>query len=186
MAWTSHTVGIPAMTSMQDFTVCVIVAVLILREVFLWGIKCFPEIAPRHSSWRLTTARYLVFMSESQLKQTKTFSSNMYFFFFFFFDCVGFYIRLLPWAECLPVFVSGSGVKMAAAPVWAPLLPIQPQPKVWNRLHLILNTWQQLERRKGERRKKFFFFKKKKEKRKEKRSGFVNELPPTLPLSVHP
>ena len=185
MARTSHTVGIPAMTSMQDFTVCVIVAVLILHEVFLWGIKCFPEIAPRHSSWRRTTARYLVFMSESQLKQTETFSSNMYFFFFFFFfDCVGFYIRLLPWAECLPVFVSGSGVKMAAAPVWAPLLPIQPQPKVWNRLHLILNTWQQLERRKGERRKKFFFFKK--EKRKEKRSGFVNELPPTLPLSVLP
>lgn len=42
--------------------------------------------------------------------------------------------------------------------------------------------------RKEKRReeKKVFFFKKKKEKRKEKRSGFVNELPPTLPLSVHP
>lgn len=76
--------------------------------------------------------------------------------------------------SCLLVFVSGSSVKMAAVPVWAPLLPIQPKPKVWNRLHLILNTWQQLERRKGERRKKFF--------KKEKQSGFVNELPPNSPL----
>lgn len=54
----------------------------------------------------------------------------------------------------LLVSVSSSSVKMAGVPLWAPLLPIQPQPKVWKRLHLILNTWQQLERRKGERRKK--------------------------------
>ena len=101
----------------------------------------------------------------------------MYFFFLFFFNCVGFYIRLLPWAERLPVFVSGSGVKMAAAPVWAPLLPIQPQPKVWNRLHLILNTWQQLERRKGERRKKFY----KKKKKKRKTEWICQRAPSYLP-----
>lgn len=102
--------------------------------------------------------------------------------FFFFCTSSFFYLRLLPWAEsCLPVFVSGSSVKMAAIPVWAPLLPIQPQPKVWNRLHLILNTWQQLERRKGERRKKS---KKKRKKRKTKwicQRAFPSYLPSLCP-----
>ena len=55
---------------------------------------------------------HFVFMSESRHSHQICIFS-----FFFFFNCVGFYIRLLPWAERLPVFVSGSGVKMAAAPV---------------------------------------------------------------------
>lgn len=47
----------------------------------------------------------------------------------------------------------------------------QSQLEVWNRLHMILNTWQQLERRKGERQKKSVFSKKKKEKEKQSRAG---------------
>lgn len=27
----------------------------------------------------------------------------------------------------------------------SPSLAVQPRPRVWNRLHLILNTWQQLD-----------------------------------------
>lgn len=45
--------------------------------------------------------------------------------------------------------------------------PLVVQPKVWNRLHLILNTWQQLERGEKAREggKKSFFLKKKERKK---------------------
>lgn len=97
---------------------------------------------------------------------------------FFFVYCISFFIRLLSWVLCRVCrslcLVLVWSVKMAAVPVWAPLLPIQPKPKVWNRLHLILNTWQQLERRKGERR-FFFFFK------KSKIEWICQRAPPYLP-----
>lgn len=55
----------------------------------------------------------------------------------------------LPRVECLPVFVFGCRVKMAAATASV---------RVWNRLHMILNTWQQLEREKARDQKKVLFF----------------------------
>lgn len=82
------------------------------------------------------------------------------------------------WSLCLVLVWIWPGV-----PVWAPLLSIEPQPKVWNRLHLILNTWQQLERRKGERRKKKTLKKDKKEK-KNRVDLSERSLLPSLSLSL--
>lgn len=68
--------------------------------------------------------------------------------------------------------------------------PPPPQLKVWNTLHMILNTWHQLERRKGERQKKKVFFPQKKTRKKSKaervRRGAPSPCLPVQPLFFSP